>query len=222
MCRTDVKNMKECKFIPVQFVRLLAALVLTAVLLPGCIIVKGEKEEAAEQSGAVAPRPSIPMSEEIVRSEQGDMIAFLPDAWFFMDVREKVSSSVFAVAVNPDYTASLVFSELRRDDALDEVFGREGLIGVARASFLRRERKTAGLVKNTGSFDVRSLGTKKFGVYEYTGANDAFPTRVAVFRSSLGNYYECTLAPLPFTGRTLPSKEEMEKIYSSVLTTIDY
>lgn len=214
--------MKELVPIAHRTAHLAVILVLVVLLLPGCIIVKGGKDEAEEQSSAVSPKPLIPMSEELVRSEQGDMIAFLPAAWFFMDVKDKVSSSIFAVAVNPDYTASLIFSELRKDDALDEVYGKEGLIGVARASFLKRERKTAGLVKNSGSFDVRALGTKKFGVYEYTGINDAFPTRVAVFRSALGNYYECTLAPLPFTGRTLPSKEEMEKIYASVLSTIDY
>lgn len=197
-------------------------LVLMAVVLPSCIIVKGGKEVDDERSSAIAPKPIVPMSEELVRSESGDMIAFLPDEWFFMDVEEKVSSSVFAVAVNPTYTASLVFSEMRRDDGVEAVYEKEGLLGVARASFQRRERKTAGVAKSTGSFDVRTVGTKQFGVYEYVNAGEVIPTRVAVFRSSLGNFYECTLATLPFTGRTLLSNDEMEKIYFSVLATIDY
>lgn len=208
--------------IPGTGIRVLVLCACTALLLSGCIIVKGDGEEAGDQASAVSPKPLIPMSEELVRSEPGDMIAFLPSSWFFMDVADHVSPSVFAVAVNRDYTASLVFSELRRDDVLDEVYEKEGLIGVARASFQKREKKTAGLLQNTGGFDVRTLGTKHFGVYEYTGSGDVLPTRVAVFRSALGNYYECTLATLPFTGRTIPSNEEMEKIYLSVLATIDY
>ncbi len=208
----------------VRWLQLLALIVVSAFVLSGCIIVKGSDEEQGEQASVVAPKPLLPMSDELIRSESGDMIAFLPASWFFMDVNEKVSSSVFAVAVNPDYTASLVFSELRRDDALEDAFQKEGLIGVARASYQKRERKTAGLVKNAGGFDVRMLGTKQFGTYQYSdaGAGNVLPTRVAVFRSALGNFYECTLAVLPFTGRKVPANEEMEKIYQSVLATIDY
>lgn len=196
--------------------------VLIAVLVPACIIVKGGKDAEEERSGTVAPKPLVPMSEELIRSAPGDMIAFLPEEWFFMDVEDKVSSNVFAVAVNPTYTASLVFSEMRHDDGIEVVYGKEGLIGVARASFQRRERKTAGVVKNVGNFDTRTLGTKQFGVYEYVHIGEVISTRVAVFRSSLGNFYECTLATLPFTGRTLLTNDEMEKIYFSVLATIDY
>lgn len=197
---------------------------VSAAVLSGCIIVKGLDGEQQAQASVVAPKPVLPMSDELIRSESGDMIAFLPEAWFFMDVNDKVSSSVFAVAVNPEYTASLVFSELRKDDAIEEAFQKEGLIGVARASFQKRERKTAGLVKNAGGFDIRTLGTKQFGIYEYSdaGAGDVLPTRVAVFRSALGNFYECTLATLPFTGRKVPTTEDLEKIYQSVLATIDY
>ncbi len=204
--------------------RLCVIVAASAVVLSGCIIVKGTDEEQKEQASVVAPKPVLPMSDELIRSESGDMIAFLPASWFFMDVNDRVSSSVFAVAVNADYTASLVFSELRSDDALEDAFQKEGLIGVARASYQKRERKTAGLVKNAGGFDVRMLGTKQFGTYEYSdaGVGDVLPTRVAVFRSALGNFYECTLAILPFTGRQTPSREELEKIYQSVLATIDY
>lgn len=220
--RMETREMEHRQMIRTTVLNIGVLLLLMVILLPGCIIVKGGKEAGDERNSAVAPKPLIPMSEELIRSEPGDMIAFLPEEWFFMDVENKVSSNVFAVAVNPTYTASLVFSEMRHDDGIEVAYGKEGLIGVARASFQRRERKTAGVVKNIGNFDIRTLGTKQFGVYEYVSVGEVITTRVAVFRSSLGNFYECTLATLPFTGRTLLTNDEMEKIYFSVLATIDY
>ena len=116
----------------------------------------------------------------------------------------------------------MFFSVIRKDEQLDDVFDKEGVTGLARISYLRRERKTAGTISRVGELATTTNGVKEFGEYVYTNDNGATSTRVAVFRSSLGNYYEFTVVQLPFTGRKLPPKEEMQRIYSSVLATIDY
>ena len=84
-------------------------LTLLAQAMVGCIIVKEDSGESKEPNVAISTQPAIAMSDEIVRSSVGDMVALLPEEWFFMDVKNKVPSNVFAVAVNPQYTLSLVF-----------------------------------------------------------------------------------------------------------------
>lgn len=202
----------------------LRRLLLLGLFIPAlssCLIVKKEVE-TRERVVALSPKPTMEMADEIVHSETGDMVAKLPLDWFFLDVKEKVSSNIFAVAVNPDYTLSLVFSHARQEGGLDDVFENEGLIGVARESFLKRQRKTAGAVKRIGTLELVTIGTRKFGVYEYSNDNGATVTRVSVFRSSLNNFYEFAIVQHPETGRTIPSRVEIDNVFSAVMSTIVY
>jgi hypothetical protein len=210
----------------VRYVLICSMLMLT---ISGCIVVKSTpQEEQQEQENEKKPRipmlpnkPSVEMSEELVRSEQGDMVCVLPATWFLLNAKANAPQAVFAVATNPDYTLGLAYSLLRKEDTFDQLLQKEGMAAIAKASMNRRERRTPA-TKLVGELREVMVGTKRFGLYNYTTDNGATLNRVAVFRSALGNYYECTLTEFPFTGRKLPTREESEEIFNSVLAVLDF
>jgi hypothetical protein len=200
-------------------------IILTFILIlgtDGCLIIKHKQVEEPQPVIQLSPKPEIPMSEEIVRSRKGDMIAFLPKDWFFVDVEEKASADIFAVAVNPDYTLSAVFSIIRKTDRIDEVVDKEGLLGLARTSFARHEKKTAGTVKQVGNYSSIQLGPLEFVMYEFSTSASSEATRAAVFKSSLNQYYQFALVPMNFNGKPQPDKAEIDVIFNSILATIQY
>jgi hypothetical protein len=160
------------------------------------------------------------MSDVHVRSKKGDMIAFLPKDWFFVDVEEKASSDIFAVAVNPDYTLSAVFSVIRKTDRIDSVVSKEGLLGLARIAFDRHERKTAGAVKQNGVYSTIQMGSFPLAEFNYFATGNSAKAQSAVFVSSINQYYEITLIPMNISGKKIPEKEDIDKYFQSILATI--
>ncbi|MDW8220091.1 MAG: hypothetical protein RML40_06125 [Bacteroidota bacterium] len=197
----------------------------------GCIVVMQKSKQSGQSSVSAKPeekpvrqlpsKPSILMSDEVVRSELGDMVSVLPLGWSLVNIETNLPVQVFSVAVNPHYTAGLIYSVLRKEEGFDRIYQKDGLVGIGRISASRRDTKMRN-IKRIGDFEEVQVGTKRFCLYRYTTDNGATLNRVAVFRSSFGNYYECTLADLTFTGRKLVSYEEMEEIYASVLAAIDF
>ena len=201
---------------------LLAVLVMVgSVSVPSCLFVKAPapKPVATEQA-PLSPVPEITMGDDIVRSAQGDMIASLPKDWMFLDVHDDVSDDLLAVAVNPEYTLSVVFSVLPQASTTSEAYEAEGLLGLARMAYQKHQRKAAGRVSLKESYSVTTLGTRMFGQYAFS--NGATTTRCAVFRSMLGNFYQCSVVPLTITSRDIPSEREQQAVYSSILATIQY
>jgi hypothetical protein len=201
---------------------LLAVLVMVgSVSVPSCLFVKAPapKPVATEQA-PLSPVPEITMGDDIVRSAQGDMIASLPKDWMFLDVHDDVSDDLLAVAVNPEYTLSVVFSVLPQASTTSEAYETEGLLGLARMAYQKHQRKAAGRVSLKESYSVTTLGTRMFGQYAFS--NGATTTRCAVFRSMLGNFYQCAVVPLTITSRDIPSEREQQAVYSSILATIQY
>jgi hypothetical protein len=202
--------------------KLLAAF-LTMTAFSSCLIVKEQDNEVQiEPTITLSPKPEIPMSEDLVRSKTGDMIAFIPRNWFFVDVEDKASPEIIAVAVNPDYSLGAVFSSIRKNDRLDSTVNKEGLYGLARMSLTNRERKTAGAVKLSGKYRQVEMGICKFVTYKFTSPGGSMTSESAVFISELGQYYEFSLIPMNIKGEPLPPIEEAEKIFRSILTTIKY
>ncbi|OGU38291.1 MAG: hypothetical protein A2X61_03200 [Ignavibacteria bacterium GWB2_35_12] len=197
-------------------------LILTLVLISGCIVVKHNTVEDEVTMINLSPKPEIPMSDKLVRSKKGDIIAFLPQDWFFVNVEEKASADVFAVAVNPDYTLSAVFSAIRKNDITDSIVSKEGLLGLARTSLSYHENKTAGAVKQVGKYSLMQLGTMSFAKYNYSNSSGALVSQTAVFKSSINQYYEFALIPMNITGKSLPSQIEIDKIFNSIVATIQY
>lgn len=200
------------------------AFVLIAFVATGCIIVKekGEKVSDIEPMAILSPKPEISMSETIIRSNKGDMLSNIPVGWFFVDVEERISQDVIAVAVNPDYTLSAVFSTIRHSEMFDTEYEKDGLFGIARVSFAKRERKTAGAVKLIGKYQNLQLGNKEFVKYEFSNSGGALSGRAAVFVSSVGEFYEFSLIPMEMTGKPIPEAREFDKIFRSFLAAVQY
>ncbi len=191
--------------------------------LNSCIIVKNDTvEEESQQIVNLSPKPLVQMSDEIVRSKDGDMIAFLPLDWFFVNVEDKASANIFSVAVNPDYTLAAVFSRMPLTPESAEIVKREGVIGLSRLFFEKHSSKTGGAAKQLGTTTKINMGPLEFGKYIYSTAGGANKCRAAVFQSSIGNYYEFALVQMDFRAKPLPTQDEVEKIFLSVISTIQY
>jgi hypothetical protein len=197
-------------------------LLLLLSTLNSCFFVKVADNEEPPQTYTYTPKPEIDMSEEQVRSRAGDFIAFLPKDWFFIDHEEKASSDIFAIASNPDYTLSAVFANIRDTEIPKELITKEGLYGLARTCFDKKMKKTAGNIKQVGKYTLIESGNHSFVVYEFTNNTGNVSTLSAVFISSLDKYYEFSIVPMEFTGRQIPTKNDIKKIFNSILATIQY
>ena len=125
------------------------------------------------------------------------------------------------MAVNPDYTLGVVFSEIRKNDLVDGIVRKEGLLGLARLSMDRRARKTGGASKLLGKYTPVEMGSNNFVKYEFSSAGNMRSIAV-VFKSSLDMYYEMTMMPMSFSGKKLPPYDEMNKILRSVMATVKF
>ncbi len=192
------------------------------ITMSGCIIVKHEEFVYIEPEIAISPKPLIPLSETMVRSTNGDMIAFLPKGWFFIDPKERVSPDIIAVAMNPEYNMSAVFSVIRHSATVQEAFDNEGLYGLARISLAKRERKTAGVLRQVGKYQKINIGPQEFVKYEYSTTGGAIKAKSAVFISTANEFYEFSLVPMIVDDNPLPSFIEADEIFTSILTGIKY
>lgn len=197
---------------------------LSLSILSGCIIVKKDNiiDESEVVNVQLSPRPTIDISDEYIRSKKGDMIAFLPKNWFLVDVSEKTSPEIFAVAVNPEYNLSLVFSNLRITEAKSSVIKKEGLLGLARLSLDKRIQKTGGAVKQIGKYNLIRIGPQLFAEYEFTTKDSPNIVKTAVFISSIDEYYEFSIVPMYIRNNQPPSFSHINEIFNSVLATIQY
>lgn len=187
-----------------------------------CIMVKHEENEEIKQEITLSPKPEVKMSDNLVRSYKGDMITFLPEDWFLIDVEEKVSSDIIAVAVNPDYNLSAVFSVLRNDITLSAIVEKEGLFGLARAAMDRRSRKSGGNARLSGKYQKISIGNQEFVKYEFTTTSGAINAQAVVFSSATNEFYEFALVPVIVNGNPLPPADYTEDVFQSFLSSIKY
>jgi hypothetical protein len=202
---------------------LLACIVVIGVaLIPSCLFVKAPEQKPRIDTVALSPQPEIEMSEELIRTRAGDMIAVLPKGWVLLDATSTPSVDVIAVAVNTEYTLSAVFSEIPQTEAVADAVKAEGIKGLARAAFARHQRKTGSAVKLYGDIATADLGARQFALYEFTPASGALRTRCAVFTSAIGKSYEFALVPMTVSGKELPVDAEQQRIFRSILTTVQY
>ena len=203
------------------WILLLLTFLSITLLTPACfVVIYPEKKDVAPEI-EISPKPEVPMSEDLVRSKEGDMIAQLPKEWFFVELGEKLESNVFATVVNPGYNLAAVFSILVADEQLNKVIKKDGIVALARASLERRNKNSVHDVKLTGKYQVLNAGTLKYAIYESTNTG-AINSKTAVFCSQLGVYYEFTLLPMMINGNTLPPQEEVESYFNSILATMKY
>jgi len=194
------------------------------VIMTSCLVVKRDDtiQNDAVSLYVFSPKPEIPMSEELVRSKKGDMIAFLPKDWFFVDVEEKASSDIFAVAVNPEYTLSAVFTNFRINELNKDVITKEGLLGLARLSLEKHSRKSGGAIKQVGKYSTIKMGNMGYAQFEYINGSSTPTVKVAVFISNQNECYEYALVPLTFKKTQFPAKNDIDIIFRSIMATIQY
>ncbi len=199
---------------------LATALVVTA--LPSCLFVRAPQQNEDVQHVALSPQPQIDMSDELVRTRAGDLIALLPRGWVFLDTKGESSADIVSVAVNPDYTLSMVVSSISHGESTRELTEGEGMLGLARVAFQKHVRKSAGAVKLIGTYRTAELGPRRFGLYDFSMAAGGLRTRAAVCTSTLGNHYEIALVPLTVSGKDVPDNTTQEATFSSILATVQY
>ncbi len=196
---------------------------ILSVSLSSCIIVKNEEEN--EQSSPIlkfSPTPEMKMSDEMVRSDEGDMVAFLPAGWLLVNLEDDAPADVIGAAVDKGYTMSIVFSRIRKTDKRDKIISREGVLGLARIALEKRAKKTAGSVALAGEYSEIEMGPRKFAKYEFANADKSMRGVSAVFVSTLNNYYELSVIPMNLTGIVPVSQSDLNRVFSSVLTTVQY
>lgn len=198
------------------------SILLLSVALNSCIFVKVKEKQEEETHVSLIQKPQIEMNEDALRSTKGDMISLIPKNWFFIDLGTDTPRDVFAIAVNPEYTLSLVFSSYPSNEVLDDVFAQQKLIGLANSSFDKKQKKALGSLLKAKQISDISSGAMEFVVYKYRTKTQPLYSSNAVFKSSLNIIYEVSLVPMNLSGYSLPSETDIDKIFNSVLATIKY
>lgn len=197
-------------------------ILLLSVTLNSCIFIKVKEKQEEETHVSLIQKPQIEMNEDALRSTKGDMISLIPKNWFFIDLGTDTPRDVFAIAVNPEYTLSLVFSSYPSNEVLDDVFAQQKLIGLANSSFDKKQKKALGSLLKAKQISDISSGALEFVVYKYRTKTQPLYSSNAVFKSSLNIIYEVSLVPMNLSGYSLPSETDIDKIFNSVLATIKY
>ncbi len=193
------------------------------IFLVGCIIVKEKAtEEEFTTEFTILEKPSIPIGYDAIRSERGDMIAFLPQKWFFIDTEDKGPSSVFSVAVNPEYSLSIIFSRLTYKMDVSSIIKKDGLLGIAAKCFEIKQIKSSNNIKLIGNFEPIKNGPQKFYVFAYENVANKLKGKSAVFVTSLNEVYEFSLIQLDIEDKQQNSETEFNNVFFSVLSTIRF
>jgi len=204
-----------------KYLKLVLIFLTLTGAISGCFIVMYPEHTDVAPKIILSPKPEVEMSDELVRSEKGDMIAFLPKNWFFIDTSNKISGEVFTVAVNPKYNISAVFSILNVEPESTEAIAKEGLVAAARMSFAKHKANSDKTINLVGKYQIVDAGTLQFVTYEFT-TNGIVNASSAVFLSKTGTYYEFSLLPMIVNQNPLPEQKEFDKYFRSILATIKF
>ena len=202
--------------------KLFAIAIIFIFTSTSCIFVKVKEKPVEEVSVDVIQKPEIEMNEDALRSTKGDMICLIPKNWFFVDLEENTPRDVFAIAVNPKYTLSVVFSSYPSNEVVDEIFKAQNLIGLANYSFDKRQKKAMGALIKEKRITTLQSGNLNFVVYNYRTKTQPILSHNAIFKSSTGLIYEISLVPMNISGYSLPSENDIETIFKSILATVRY
>jgi hypothetical protein len=105
---------------------------------------------------------------------------------------------------------------------LYEIYNKQNLIGLANASFEKRQRKASGSLMQIGKMSSFKAGNLEYVVYKFRNKTQSLPSLNAIFKSSIGQVYEISLIPMNIIGLSLPNETEMNTIFFSVLATVRY
>ena len=190
------------------------------VLLHGCLFVKApDKQQTPVEHAKPSPLPLLAMSDLMVRSSTGDMVALLPEGWQLLN--PDGLDGTLALAVNTNYTVAAVFRTIPPAETILTGVRANGLHALAESVFEIRNRHSGRQAVMAGTVHVDTVGTRVFGRVDYSVANRGV-IRCAVFQSTEQQLYEFALAPLTFTARQMPTDLELDQAFRSILSTIQY
>ncbi|MEO5929763.1 MAG: hypothetical protein ABIR47_07515 [Candidatus Kapaibacterium sp.] len=178
-------------------------------------------KQARQTNDIAAGRPPVTLSSDQIHSPSGDMSARVPQDWVMVDAEKLEAPQVFSMACNPDYTLSLIFTEVTMDNATRGLFSRDGLKGLAEASFQRRIKRSNARAVMTGDVEEFAIGKRRFGAYTYTTDTMKTLTRVAIFNTG-AHIYECAITHLDFNDRALPPQETLRNVHQIILGSIEW
>lgn len=200
----------------------ISIIALLIITLNSCVIVKKFENDTRDPVVKLSPKPIVPMQAEVIRSSEGDMIATIPQEWFFVDLDDKTSEGTIAVATNKDYSLTAVFRQLNTNIDIDRNFKEEKEVGIAKYSYSQKANKTGGACQLTSKYGIIEAGNLKYGTYKYSNTGGALTARTVVFRTNINNYYEFTLIPTDVKGMSFPSEIDQENIFKSIIATMKY
>lgn len=194
-------------------------------IFASCIVIK-EKDEIVkkevESDYKPAMKSKMKMSDQLIRTEIGDVVVSTPNGWFFVEPDSRVSSDVFAIVVNQDYTLSAVFSHVKKTAELNAIVEQEGVIGLARMCFNKHSTRNSNGITLIDNYQDYELNKQRFGIYSFTKNKDNSFGQSAVFISGRNEYYEISLLSMNFVLNNLPLRTEFDDIFYSILTTLKY
>jgi len=206
--------------------KLVFTFIVFIYILQSCIVVKENDtiKNVKYNEGIsyqLTPKPTIEMSELLIRSDLGDMISLLPKDWILLKIDNNTNPDIFAIAVNKDYTLTAVFSIIRNTMNLQEA-EKDGIMGVIKYSINKKKIKTSGNLDLFGNIDYINVGPYNYAKFNTTVTGGVINSQTALFKSSLNNYYEFAIIPIDIYGSKRPNQKETEEIFKSILTTIKY
>jgi glucose/arabinose dehydrogenase len=199
----------------------LQAPTLLLLLAVACLAAAGCTGVRQTQQTDDATTPQIAFAADQLHSPSGDMSARVPMGWVMLDAEKLEAPQVFAVACNPEYTVSVIFSEAPVDNAARGIFSRDGLKGLVDASFQRHFKRSRGRAVMTGDVEEFAIGRRQFAAYSYSTDSLQTMTRVAVFFTT-SHLYECAITHLTFNARELPNEKTVRNLHQLILGSIEW
>ncbi len=162
---------------------------------------------------------SYPMTREIVRSLQGGITVQVPQGWF-NSTDANVSPGLLLWLVKKDYTAAITLTELHIDEIGSKQVIIDGLETLASISFsLKKERVQEG-IQLIGTYEIFTLGGKKYCAYEYSTDQGKTIERVIVF-GGVGKWFELSAVPFQKRGRFI-DHESLFSVQNSLLNSLRF
>lgn len=200
---------------------LLPALYITAsiFMLDGCSWFKKEVPPTAGPERRHYDTAPFSISEEVSTSPDTRLVANIPAGWLFVENDEGSRGGTYAIAVNPEYTLSIVFSVHTAPLGPTLQVDTLAPVELARAMYERRRtRSNLPLTLPSNPYEGIS-GTRTFGVYEFA-TSIAGNMISAVIAGDAATVYEVSVLPLMVTAKDPPQKNVIEKVLATVLTSI--
>lgn len=159
------------------------------------------------------------MTREIVRSLQGGISIQVPQGWF-NSTDANIAPGLMLWLVKKDYTSAITLTEIHSDEIGNKQISADGLEMLASVSFSLKRERVQQPIQLMGSYEVFTIGTRKYCAYEYSNDQGRTIERVIVFGNA-GRWFELSAVPFPKKGRFI-DHENLFSVQNSLLSTLRF